>query len=250
MADFSESLTIRILGDSTGLQRELEAVTRRLSELQRRLSEIGDVNQTIGRTAERFGGLARPLENVSRRLDHIAAQARSLARIPIRLNVIPALRSLAVLSRAIDAVGAKAQRLRIPAPAGIGGIAPLPFGRVPVRPPLAPVTPVPRVPRLAQGGLVNGPPGVDRIPALLSAGEFVVRQPVVQRFGPRIFHEINQSRGNSFPAAPADNGSANTTSKTENRFGDIVINVTQPADVNTLVRDLRFQGFRLRNRRG
>ena len=37
---------------------------------------------------------------------------------------------------------------------------------------------------------------------------------------------------------------------TTNHFGGITINVARPGNVNEVVRDLRLQGVRLRNRRG
>lgn len=233
MANFTESLTIRILGDSSHLQNALDGVTRRLSDLQSRLSQIGNVEQQIGRTVGRFSRLARPLEEVSRLLDRIANQARLLGRIPINLNVAPAINSLNVLSRMIDQMAVKARLLSI---GGIGGGGfPLPSSG--------------RVPRFADGGLVTGPSGVDRIPALLTSGEFVIRQPVVQQLGATFLSALNQNlRGvlpRGVPMAAPSSGPAPV-----NNFGGISINVMQAADVNTIVRDLRFQGIRLRNRRG
>ena len=231
MANFTESLTIRILGDSSNLQRALDGVTRRLSDLQTRLSRMGDVEQQIGRTVGRFSRMARPLDEVSRLLDHIAGQARLLGRIPINLNVAPAVNSLNVLSRLIDQIAVKARLLSI---GGIGGV-PSPAGG--------------RVARFADGGLVSGANGIDRVPALLTAGEFVIRQPVVQQLGSSFLNALNQNLRGVVPrGVPATAPSAGPPAV--NNFGGISINVMQSADVNAIVRDLRFQGIRLRNRRG
>ena len=233
MANFTESLTIRILGDSSHLQNALDGVTRRLSDLQSRLSQIGNIEQQIGRTVGRFSRLTRPLEEVSRLLDRIANQARLLGRIPINLNVAPAINSLNVLSRMIDQIAVKARLLSI---GGIGG------GGFPLPSPG-------RVPRFADGGLVSGPGGIDQIPALLTAGEFVIRQPVVQQLGATFLSALNQNLRGVLPrGVPVTTPSAGPAPV--NNFGGISINVMQAADVNTIVRDLRFQGIRLRNRRG
>lgn len=52
---------------------------------------------------------------------------------------------------------------------------------------------------LARGGKLAGYGGGDRIPALLEAGEFVVRKEAVSRFGSNLFHALNSLR---LPAMP------------------------------------------------
>lgn len=47
---------------------------------------------------------------------------------------------------------------------------------------------------LARGGKLAGYGGGDRIPAMLEAGEFVIRKEAVSRFGANIFHALNSLR--------------------------------------------------------
>lgn len=262
MANFSESLTIRILGDSSQLQRELESVTQRLADLQSRLSQLSEVNRSVDQVVGRFSQLVRPLQNVSSLLTRITNQVQMLGRTPVNLNVGPALNSLGRLSRSIDLIAAKLRALSaVPAaPAGglplRGPIPSIPGGGLPLRGPI-PAVPSGGLPlsgpirRFADGGFVNGPMGGDRVPATLTAGEFVIRQPAVQRLGVAFLNALNESAratGSSTRGASQDVPAASST--VVNRFGEINIQVTQSADVNTIVRDLRFQGYRLRNRRG
>lgn len=53
--------------------------------------------------------------------------------------------------------------------------------------------------RLATGGKLAGYGGGDRIPALLEAGEYIIRKEAVSRFGAGIFHALNNLR---LPALP------------------------------------------------
>ena len=84
------------------------------------------------------------------------------------------------------------------------------------------------------------------MPALLSAGEFVLRRDAVDRMGVRFLNALNQQT----PTAAASPPLSALSTTNNNNFGGLTVNVSQPGDVNGLVRDLRFQGFRLRNRRG
>jgi hypothetical protein len=107
MAHFSESLTIRILGDSSHLQRELEGVRMHFAGLERELSRFGEINARLEQTGARIGALSRPLGNVSRLLDRVAGQAAGLGRIPITLNVAPAIGALNVLLSVLNVVAAR-----------------------------------------------------------------------------------------------------------------------------------------------
>jgi hypothetical protein len=238
MANFSESLTIRILGDSSQLQQELQSVGQRITDLKSQFSQFAEVNRVVDESLRRVTAFARPLENISRLIDRIAGQARALGRVPITLNISPALNALAVLSRAIARIAAQIRSLP-PISPGFSGPLPLPGPtRVPLR-------------RFAEGGVVSGPVGLDRVPAMLTAGEFVVREPAARQLGVSFLEALNRNlrpqpvgQASSLPSAV----SAEQT--TVNNFGGISIRVANSSDVNAIVRDLRFQGFRLRNRRG
>lgn len=104
---FSESLTIRILGDSSHFDRSLQSV--------------------------------------STRLDRLAAKVGRFGRIPLNINIAPALASLAALNRALDAT---AGRLR-----NILTLPQLPGPRQPAVP-LVPRQPLPNLfPQPANPGL-------------------------------------------------------------------------------------------------
>lgn len=233
MAEFSDSLTIRILADSSQLQRELEAITARLTDFQARIGRMTELQAGVGAIVDRLAASTRPLEQILRLLARIADQARSLSRLPITLNVAPALNSLAALSRAVASVAAQLAALRLPVPVP----QPLP------RPASLPVR------RFATGGLVTGPPGVDRIPSLLTAGEFVLNRAAVQRLGAAFLNRLNE-RAPATNSAPRPSPPAPVENHNVHHYGDVSIHVAHPIDLQSLIRDLRFQGLQLRNRRG
>lgn len=237
MANFSESLTIRILGDSSQFDRELNSVAQRLSELRSQLGRFDEVNRKIERSLGRVSAFTRPLENVSRLIDRVAGQLRGLGRVPVTLNVSPALSALAVLSRAVGRVASQLRGLSA-APAGLSAGPPLPG---PIRFPFR---------RFAEGGFVDGPAGTDRVPALLSAGEFVIREPAARQLGAAFLEALNSDRRSRTATARTPPPVIPAEPATVNNFGGVTIRVNQSADVNAIVRDLRFHGFQLRNRRG
>lgn len=222
MPDFTDSLTIRILGDSSPLQRELDAVTTKLTNFQSQLAGLAN-------TSAPAANLTRPLEQLSRLFDRVTNQARTLSRLPVTLNVAPALNSLQTLGRAIDSIAAK-----------LRAVAVIPFGAP------QPI-PAPPIRRFAEGGLVTGPAGTDRVPALLTSGEFVLRPSAVQQLGLTFLNALNHNRTSSPPHAPTT--PVVPPSHTTN-YGGITLNVTQPTDLPTLLRDLRFQATTTRTRRG
>ena len=58
-------------------------------------------------------------------------------------------------------------------------------------PPIDPLTPPPDpIPR-NMGGIVEGPGGIDNVPANLTAGEYVIRKPAVDAFGTGLMDSIN-----------------------------------------------------------
>lgn len=229
---FTESLTVRILGDSSHLKRELESAASDIRNLQTSLSQIGQAGEQIGQGFGRASTAVRPLQEISRLLSRLTTQAEALGRTPIRLNVQPALDSLGRLSRAIQAIAGQLRGLAA-IPVGVGG-GPVVGG--PIR-------------RFAGGGLVTGPAGGDVIPALLSAGEFVMSRQATDALGARFLEAVNSApRGRT--AHPAATIGAPPASMTTNNFGGLTIQVTDGPQVNGIVRDLRLQGVHLRNRRG
>lgn len=230
---FAESLTVRILGDSSGLRRELDAVVSDIRSLRGELEQVTGIGEQLGEGLGRADGAERPLEQIGQALSRITAQVRTLGQTPVTLNVQPALASLAQLSLAISAIAAQLQALSA-IPVGIGVVPGV--GGAPIR-------------QFAGGGLVTGPVGLDAIPALLTAGEFVLNRQAAQALGMRFLEAVNsQSSARRNVTAVREAGAR--VQNTSNHFGGITINVAQPSGVNEIIRDLRLHGVMLRNRRG
>lgn len=230
---FTESLTVRILGDSSQLRDELQSVADELRGLQGRLQGLTNVGEQIGRGLGRVDSAVRPLETVSRLLAQITRQAQALSREPIRLNVQPALAALQQLSQAIQAIAAQLRALALP---------PIAFGPVPGAGGSGPIR------SFDDGGLVTGPSGVDAVPAMLTAGEFVLSRQATQALGLSLLQGLNSGQRSRSVTQLVRETRVNTGMT--NHFGGITINVARPGNVNEVVRDLRLQGVRLRNRRG
>lgn len=237
---FSESLTVRILGDSSQLKSELQSVLQEIGALRGQLEQATDVGQQVSDGFDRVSGVTRPLEQVSRLLSQITGQAQALGQMPITLNVQPALAALAQLSAAIQGIAAQLMALAA-IPIGLGGG----FGPIgggggggggPIR-------------QFAEGGLVTGPAGRDAVPALLTAGEFVLSRAATESLGLRFLQGLNAGSTGSAPRSAAREG-ASPVRNTTNHFGGITIQVAEAGGVNAIVRDLRLQGVHLRNRRG
>jgi hypothetical protein len=186
---FSESLTVRILGDSSQLQDELRSVSDQFDQLQRRMSEVSQGAQRIGQAFRQLSSATRPLQQLHQLLGQIHQQLRAISQQPVTLNVQPALQALQSLLKMAQAVAAQLQALGgigVPmgAPGGFPGM--MGGGHVP-----APAGGGPR--GMISGGLVAGPPGIDRVPVRLTAGEFVLRREVVQRLGGTLLDRLNRT---------------------------------------------------------
>jgi len=230
---FTESLTVRILGDSSGLRRELESVVEEIRALRGELDQVTNIGDQIGEGFGRANGAVRPLEQISQTLSRITAQVQSFSQTPLTLDVQPALASLQQLSLTISTIAAQLQALAA-IPVGIGE-APA-GGDGPIR-------------QFGGGGLVTGPIGNDVVPALLTAGEFVLNRQAAQTLGTSFLEALNaQPAARRTVASVRESGTR--VQHTNNHFGGITINVAQPSGVNEIIRDLRLQGVMLRNRRG
>jgi hypothetical protein len=236
---FSESLTVRILGDSSQFKSELQSVLQDIGSLRGQLEQATDVGQQVSQGFDRVSGAMRPLEQVSRMLSRIAAQAQALGEQPITLNVQPALAALAQLSAAIQAIAAQLMALAaMPIGVGVGGGPGVGAGGVgPIR-------------QFADGGLVTGPVGRDIVPALLTAGEFVLSRAATDAIGHEFVRGLNVSVADRPHRPPLLRDGTSRVHSTTNHFGGITIQVAEPSAVNAVVRDLRLQGVHLRNRRG
>lgn len=231
---FAESLTVRILGDSSQLKAELRDVVRDLGGLQSLLDRASGVGDRIREGLDGVGGAVRPLEQLSQLVGRIVGQVGQLSQTPITLNVEPALQSLRQLSESIQAVAAQIAALTV-----------MPIGG----PPVGPAGGGAPIRAFGDGGLVTGPAGRDVIPSLLSAGEFVLNRETTAVLGREFLEALNGS-GAPRSSRPTVQESIVRTQQTTNHFGGITIQVANAGGVNDVVRDLRLQGVQLRNRRG
>lgn len=235
MPDFDETLTIRIEGESSSFLGELDRVVARVEDLESRLAAFEAFEGTFARLFERIGQLTQPLERVQQAVTRVSQSLQQLSHQPVTLNVQPALGALQQLQAQIAAVAASLAALN-----GFGAMGfASPGGMV-------------GVPGFAQGGMVHGRPGLDRIPALLTAGEFVIREPVVQDVGVPFLQALNEfGRANTGPRASAmaetdpPPAPAATT-----HYGGIHIAVQQTTDLRDVLRELSAGETRLRQRRG
>lgn len=227
---FTESLTVRLLGDSSQLQGELESVAERVEELAGRLSAVQGGFDRAGRSASSLGAAVAPLQNVARAIDQVQGKLDQLSRTSVSLNVSPALNALAMLSQAVSQVASQLASLFITA-APISGGGGEPTGM-----------------RFASGGLVTGPGGIDRVPALLTAGEYVLQASAVERLGIGFLEAINQSGWK--PGRVARGESVSGSGTVTNHFGGITIQVEQVGRLDEVLDTVMSEESRLRARRG
>lgn len=251
---FSESLTVRILGDSSSLRQELESAAEQIDALQARLAAGSGVGPDLARMLLPLEGAVRPLESLSALVERVRGQLAALSGTPVTLNVAPAMGALQQLVAMMQQAAAQMRFLGTLSGGGAGVAA-----AAPVR-------------GFASGGLVTGPTGVDNITARLTAGEFVLSREAVAALG-----EGTLSRWNRWPHVeaatprrlPAPDLPRTPVSEGRNarssailaahqepaphstlNYGGVSIQVRESADVTGLLRDLRRDGIVLRNRRG
>jgi hypothetical protein len=232
---FTESLTVRILGDSSDLQRELSSVVSQLEEFQSRLADAGDGSRELSEGLRDVGRAGAPLRQLSSQLTGVQQQLQQLSGHTVSLNVQPALASLAQLSASIQAVLARLVQLSAASAVSMAGGS----GR-----------PTRMAPGFAEGGLVEGRGGIDVIPAFLTAGEFVLNRESTQRMGTTFLTAMNRGTIGTLSQTKPPPMVSGPVSTTNNHFGGITVNVTEPGGVNDVIRDLRMQGAALRVRRG
>ncbi len=239
MATFGDALVIRILADSSELQRELDDVLGRFDELQTHVEQLAGTSSQLGRLGTAISSLQTPLQSLGRLFDQVQRQADGLSRTTVSLNVSPALNALSTLSAAIAQVQAQLRALSVP----IGMPVPIPG------PTAAPTGPIRQ---FADGGLVDGPAGIDRVPALLSAGEFVLSRDAVRELGVPFLQRANErpegwrAAGNRETASVV--GGSTTTMTTQ--FGGVTIQVQHSGELGAVMDALLLEETRLRNRRG
>lgn len=183
-----ESLTVQILGDSSGLQQELNSVADLLDSL---VSEITSATEGVGAFGDSLGNLAAamtPLQGLSSQLGVISQQLQQISSQPLTLNVQPALQAIATLIQSAQAANMQLQALSA-APMGMGMGAGMPMDAAAMMGGIAETSPR-RM--FASGGLVSGPSGIDQVPARLTAGEFVLNADAVASLGLNRLDEWNR----------------------------------------------------------
>jgi hypothetical protein len=243
---FSESLVVTITADSSGVSRELDSLASRLAQLER---SFGQVQAASGRVGSGLSSLANslgPLGRVQSQLSAIAGQVAGLSRTPISLNVAPAMAALNSLSAAIARVAS--QLASLGAAGGGGSRLPLPATNAGRGTGGSGSSRVPGMPAFAAGGLVGGlvtgPVGTDRVPAWLSAGEFVVREPAVKQVGTGQLEALNRS-GRLPQAEPRSETTVQQTS-----VGEFHVHMAQSGNATQILHELEWESRRLRERRG
>ncbi|MAT14603.1 MAG: hypothetical protein CMJ46_04960 [Planctomyces sp.] len=239
MTEFSESLTVRIVGDSRHLDRELGNVVRRLTDFENRLQRVSGFRDLFGGMSRQISALSRPLQGVNQLLGQIGQQLVLLSQYPVTLNVTPALVSLQQVSQMIGLVMLKLQQMAAMASiaAGMAGSA---GGGTAVS--AGPVR------QFASGGYVSGPAGVDRVPAMLTAGEYVLQRPVVQMLGR---DRLDRMNAGGELARSHVNSSVENRSRTDiHHYGGFTFNVSQPVPMGEVLKSIRNDRLRLKMRRG
>ena len=239
MSSFGDALVIRILADSSDAQRGLGEILNQLDELQTRMAQVTGTASQWSRLGTAISSVQSPLQSLGRLFDQVQRQAERLGNTSVSLNVSPALNALSTLSAAIARVQGQLQALSMATafPTGGGGGFPAPTTN----------TTAPR--QFAAGGPVEGPAGIDRVPAWLTAGEFVLNREAVSQLGVPFLQQLNQQ-----PALTRNTMSPNPTSGTSvtnhsTQFG-VTVNVQQPSELGSILETLVLEEVHLRHRRG
>lgn len=243
---YSESLTLRILADSS----ELES---RLGDLGRQLSSLQSSTDRLSSSASRLTGAFQmtnamnSVERLSRSLQGLQRQIQQISGTPLNLNVSPALAAIASVSRALSQLARQVSTFPSITgsgylPLGTGSFVPTGTGSS-----VAGGGSTTNTRRFATGGLVTGPPGIDRIPALLTAGEYVLSSEVVQRLGLGNLTQLSATTsGSSRAIAPP----ATVQNSHHQSIGELHVHMAQTLDLASFTENLAADAQRLRHRRG
>lgn len=238
MSSFGDALVIRILADSSDAQRGLGEILDRLDELQARISAVTGTASQWSRLGTAINSVQTPLQSLGRQFDQVQRQAERLGNTSVSLNVSPALNALATLSAAIARVQAQLQALSMATafPTGGGGGFPAPATNTAPR-------------QFAGGGPVAGPAGIDRVPAWLTAGEFVVNREAVNQLGVPFLQQLNQQPALARNAVSSSRASEPAVTNHSTQFG-VTVNVQQPSELSSILETLVLEEVHLRQRRG
>ena len=110
----TESLTIEIQGDSSGLAEALNQALTQIQSLQNSADDAVTFAEGISSRLSQVSTSLTPLGQVQLALSRISQQAAAIGQQPITLNVESALASLSGLMQAIEAVAAALRLLSVP----------------------------------------------------------------------------------------------------------------------------------------
>ena len=201
----TESLTVAITADSRGLESELSRLAGRVAGLSLELSSLTGLAGGAGKALSDLSGAVGSLSRVSGIVRQIASGLASISATPLAIDAQPAIASLGQVAAAAQAAAASVQAVGMASAAASamsaasGGFAGggLPGG-------LPSPAAAPSIPKLAAGGRVEGPSGVDRVPAMLTRGEFVLRESSARRFPSGLLEQLNSVGPAALPADRPD----------------------------------------------
>ena len=257
----TETLTVTIAADSSALESELTRLSARVASFTSELAQIGGSAAAAADAIAAIGKASSPVQRLSGIVTGLRSQLAAIAATPLQLDVSPAIASLqhviataAQAAAAVQLVGSgpsvstsTSGPFQRP-PSGGGGSA---FGAGPP------------VPRLATGGRVEGPAGLDTVPTLLTRGEFVLREPAARKFPSGMLDQLNAVgpaalppasqpavASAASPAAPTHGGDFGGESAPVQLLGDITVQVTQPMELDDVLGQLELGRMRQTNRAG
>ena len=269
----TESLTIEIQGDSSGLSQALDDALARVESLHSAADSASSSAAGIGGRLASVSTALQPLQQVGQQLSRISQQAQALSQQPITLNVQPALSALQSLMSAIQTVAAQLSAISTfggrsgggygGGPRGDSGSGPRSSagGSSPgsssslstgmSSPMSAPYLNILTQSTFAQSSAQASPPIAD-------ASQLPVRDMFPASQSGSFPGGENDSRVMSRGSTSFSSGASSLdrstqldhSSSTINHFGGITIEVRETADVNSLMRDLRLQGLSTRHRQG
>ncbi len=211
--NFNESLTVRIEGDSSGLDTALEASCGGSDELQGRLQRVGSAASGLDGIASRLTAAVAPAESFTRSLDRVTASIQANRTDADHAEHRPGARGRCATQRAVGG--------NFFASAGMGSGK---WGRT-LRESAVELVWKRRKTAAEVGGrrLVRGPSGTDRVPAWLTAGEYVVSRPAVERVGLDFLEGLNNvgvagaPGGGGDPVAAGSEGPGSSVPRGESR---------------------------------
>lgn len=188
---FSESLTVRILGDSSALRREIDNAISQIDRLEDRLGAAVNVSNRLSQSLKNISGSLGPLRQLLTLLTQVNQQLTAISRRPLTLNVSPAINALQRLAQVAQMAAAAISSIMggfpvvpgFPGNVGGGGGGNINGGGGSRT-------------GYATGGLVAGPTGIDRVETRLTSGEYVINREAVMRYGVSYFDQLNQQAAN------------------------------------------------------